>query len=30
MTMISIDNVSFGYGEAQETLSRVSAAIAPG
>ena len=28
--MISIDNVSFGYGEAQETLSRVSAAIAPG
>ena len=30
MTMISIDNVSFGYGEAQETLSQVSAAIAPG
>lgn len=28
--MISIDNVSFGYGEAQETLSQVSAAIAPG
>ena len=28
--MISIDNVSFGYGEAQETLSRVSADIAPG
>lgn len=28
--MISIDRVSFGYGEAQETLSQVSAAIAPG
>lgn len=28
--MISVDNVSFGYGEAQETLSQVSAAIAPG
>ena len=28
--MISIDHVSFGYGEAQETLSQVSAAIAPG
>ena len=28
--MISIDNVSFGYGEAQETLSQVSTAIAPG
>ena len=28
--MISIDNVSFGYGGAQETLSRVSADIAPG
>ena len=28
--MISIDNVSFGYGEAQETLSQVSAAIASG
>ena len=28
--MISIDNVSFGYGEAQETLSQVSADIAPG
>lgn len=28
--MISIDRVSFGYGEAQETLSRVSADIAPG
>ena len=28
--MISIDNVSFGYGEAQETLSQVSAAVAPG
>ena len=28
--MISLDNVSFGYGEAQETLSQVSAAIAPG
>ena len=28
--MISIDNVSFGYGEAQETLSQVSVAIAPG
>ena len=28
--MISIDNVSFGYGEAQETLSQVSAAIAAG
>ena len=28
--MISIDNVSFGYGEAQETLSQVSASIAPG
>ena len=28
--MISIDNVSFGYGEVQETLSQVSAAIAPG
>ena len=28
--MISIDRVSFGYGEAQETLSQVSTAIAPG
>ena len=28
--MISIDRVSFGYGEAQETLSQVSAAITPG
>ena len=28
--MISIDRVSFGYGETQETLSQVSAAIAPG
>ena len=28
--MISVDNVSFGYGEAQETLSQVSAAIAAG
>ena len=28
--MISIDRVSFGYGDAQETLSQVSAAIAPG
>ena len=28
--MISIDRVSCGYGEAQETLSQVSAAIAPG
>lgn len=28
--MISIDRVSFGYGEAQETLSQVSAAIASG
>ena len=28
--MISIDNVSFGYGEAQETLSQVSASITPG
>ena len=28
--MISIDHVSFGYGEAQETLSQVSAVIAPG
>ena len=28
--MISIDNVSFGYGETQETLSQVSTAIAPG
>lgn len=28
--MIGIDNVSFGYEEAQETLSQVSAAIAPG
>ena len=28
--MISVDNVSFGYGEAQETLSQVSTAIAPG
>ena len=28
--MISIDHVSFGYGDAQETLSQVSAAIAPG
>lgn len=28
--MISIDNVSFGYGEAQEILSQVSASITPG
>lgn len=28
--MISIDRVSFGYGETQETLSQVSTAIAPG
>ena len=28
--MISIDHVSFGYGEAQETLSQVSTVIAPG
>ena len=28
--MISIDRVSFGYGEAQETLSQVSASITPG
>ena len=28
--MISIGNVSFGYGETQETLSQVSAAVAPG
>lgn len=28
--MISIDRVSFGYGDAQETLSQVSATIAPG
>ena len=28
--MISVDNVSFGYGEAKQTLSQVSAAIAPG
>ena len=28
--MISIDSVSFGYGEAQETLSQVSASITPG
>lgn len=28
--MISIDRVSFGYGETQETLSQVGASIAPG
>lgn len=28
--MISIDHVSFGYGETQETLSQVSTVIAPG
>ena len=28
--MISIDHVSFGYGETQETLSQVGASIAPG
>ena len=28
--MITIDHISFGYGENQETLSQISAAIAPG
>ena len=27
---ITIDHVSFGYGEVQETLSDLSAAVAPG
>ena len=28
--MITMDHVSFGYGESQETLSQVSMAVAPG